>query len=97
MLKPYSANVENMVAPTNASKWRMGFDSAFKGLIEHRETFHNERRNLNRNKTLFATCTHVDKIGSLVGDAEDARHLGCDSVWSAKSHRRYYVLTPECV
>jgi hypothetical protein len=22
-----------MVAPTNASKWRMGFNSAFKGLI----------------------------------------------------------------
>ena len=23
-----------MVAPTNASKWRMAFNSAFKGLIE---------------------------------------------------------------
>ena len=29
---PYPANVENMVAPTNASKWRMGFNSAFEGL-----------------------------------------------------------------
>jgi hypothetical protein len=31
-INPYPANVENMVAPTNASKWRMGFNSAFKGL-----------------------------------------------------------------
>ena len=30
---PYPANVDNMAAPTNASKWRMGFNSAFKGLI----------------------------------------------------------------
>ena len=29
---PYPANVENMVAPTNASKWQIGFNSAFKGL-----------------------------------------------------------------
>jgi hypothetical protein len=28
----YPANVENMVGPTNASKWRMGFNSAFKEL-----------------------------------------------------------------
>ena len=27
-----TANVDNMAAPTNASKWRMGFDLAFKGL-----------------------------------------------------------------
>ncbi len=26
-------NVDNMAAPTNASKWRMGFNSAFKRLI----------------------------------------------------------------
>ena len=32
MINPYPANMENMVAPTNASKWRMGFNSAFKGL-----------------------------------------------------------------
>jgi hypothetical protein len=32
IINPYPANVENMVAPTNASKWRMGFNSAFKGL-----------------------------------------------------------------
>ena len=30
---PYPANVEDIVAPTNASKWRMGFNLAFKGLI----------------------------------------------------------------
>ena len=30
---PYPANVKNMVAPSNASKWRMGFNSAFKGLM----------------------------------------------------------------
>jgi hypothetical protein len=29
---PHPANVDNMAAPTNASKWRMGFNSAFKGL-----------------------------------------------------------------
>ena len=33
IFNPYPANVENMVAPTNASKWRMVFNSAFKGLI----------------------------------------------------------------
>jgi hypothetical protein len=33
-------------------------------------------------------------FGSHVGDVEDSRFLGCDTVWSAKSHRRYYVLTP---
>ena len=32
LLNPYPANVECMVAPTNASKWRMVFNSAFKGL-----------------------------------------------------------------
>ena len=32
-ISPYPANVENIVAPTNAGEWRMGFDSAFKGLI----------------------------------------------------------------
>ena len=31
-INPYPANVGNMVAPTNSSKWRMGFNSAFKGL-----------------------------------------------------------------
>ena len=25
-LNPYPANVDNMAAPTNASKWRMGFN-----------------------------------------------------------------------
>ena len=30
---PSPANVDNMIAPTNASKWRMGFNSAFKGLV----------------------------------------------------------------
>jgi len=29
---PLPANVENMVSPNNASKVRMGFNSAFKGL-----------------------------------------------------------------
>ena len=28
-------------APTNASKWRMGFNSAFKGLIRHGKTVDN--------------------------------------------------------
>ena len=32
-LNSYPANVDNMVAPTNASKWRMGFNSAFTGLM----------------------------------------------------------------
>jgi hypothetical protein len=34
-LKPYPANMENMVSSyqSNASKWQMGFNSAFKGLI----------------------------------------------------------------
>jgi hypothetical protein len=27
---PYPANVDNMVALTNASKWRMGFNSALR-------------------------------------------------------------------
>jgi len=27
---PYPANVENMVSSKNASKWQMGFNSAFK-------------------------------------------------------------------
>jgi len=26
---PYPANVENMVAPNNASRWQMGFNMAF--------------------------------------------------------------------
>ena len=30
---PYPANVENMVSPNNASKWQMGFNLAYKGLI----------------------------------------------------------------
>jgi hypothetical protein len=29
----YHANMVNMGDPTNASKWLMGFNSAFKGLI----------------------------------------------------------------
>jgi hypothetical protein len=29
---PYPANVENMMTSNNASKWQMGFNSAFKGL-----------------------------------------------------------------
>jgi hypothetical protein len=31
-INPYPTNVDNMVARTSASKWRMGFNSAFKGL-----------------------------------------------------------------
>jgi len=31
-------------------------------------------------------------FGSHVGDVEDCRLLGCDTVWSAKSHRRHYVV-----
>jgi hypothetical protein len=31
-INPYLANVENMVNPNNSSKWKMGFNSAFKGL-----------------------------------------------------------------
>jgi hypothetical protein len=38
-VNPYPANVENMVAPTNASKWRMVFNSAFKGLTRGSQTF----------------------------------------------------------
>jgi hypothetical protein len=33
LLNPYPANVENMVISNNTSKWLMGFNSAFKGLI----------------------------------------------------------------
>ena len=33
LINPYPANVDNMRVPTNASKWRMGINSAFKGLI----------------------------------------------------------------
>ena len=40
---PSSANVHNMVAPTNASKWQMGFNSAFKGLKEYRVSCHKFR------------------------------------------------------
>jgi len=29
---PYPANVENMVSSNNASRWQIGFNSAFKGL-----------------------------------------------------------------
>jgi hypothetical protein len=32
-INPYPANVENKVISYNASKWQMGFNSAFKGLI----------------------------------------------------------------
>jgi hypothetical protein len=32
LFNPYPANVDKMVALTSASKWRMGFNSAFKGL-----------------------------------------------------------------
>ena len=31
-ITPYPAYVDNMAAPTNTSKWRMGFNSEFKGL-----------------------------------------------------------------
>ena len=31
-INPYPANVENMVSSYNASRWQMGFNSAFKGL-----------------------------------------------------------------
>ena len=31
-VNPYPANMENMVSFNNASKWQMGFNSAFKGL-----------------------------------------------------------------
>jgi hypothetical protein len=31
-INPYPANMKNMVAPTNTSKWQMGFKSVFKGL-----------------------------------------------------------------
>jgi hypothetical protein len=34
LFNPYPANVDKMVAPAIASKWRMGFNSAFKGLIK---------------------------------------------------------------
>jgi hypothetical protein len=37
VLNPYSANMENMVSSNNASKWLMGFNSAFEGLIKHRD------------------------------------------------------------
>jgi len=33
-LNPYPANVENMASSYNASRWQMGFNSAFKGLME---------------------------------------------------------------
>ena len=32
VINPYPANVENMGASNNASRWQMGFNSAFKGL-----------------------------------------------------------------
>jgi hypothetical protein len=32
-LNPYPANVEKIVAPNNASKQQMGFNSGLKGLI----------------------------------------------------------------
>jgi hypothetical protein len=32
MINPNPANVDKMVAPASASKWQMGFNSAFKGL-----------------------------------------------------------------
>ena len=34
---PYPANVDNMASSTNTSKWRMGFNSAFKGLRYQRD------------------------------------------------------------
>jgi len=35
IFKPYPANVENMMSNNNASRWQMGFNSAFKGLISY--------------------------------------------------------------
>jgi hypothetical protein len=32
LLNLYPANVENMVRTNNASRWQMGFNSAFEGL-----------------------------------------------------------------
>jgi hypothetical protein len=32
---PYPANVDKMVAAASASKWQIGFNSAFKGLKYH--------------------------------------------------------------
>jgi hypothetical protein len=34
-INPSSANVDKMVAPANASKWQMGFNSAFKELNQN--------------------------------------------------------------
>ena len=39
VFNPYPANVENMVAPNNISKWQMGFNSAFKVLKVSTERF----------------------------------------------------------
>jgi len=33
-INPLPANVENMVSSENASRWQMGFNLAFKGLIK---------------------------------------------------------------
>ena len=32
-INPYPANVDNMANSYQSSKWRMGFNSAFKGLM----------------------------------------------------------------
>ena len=37
-LNPYPANVEHMVTPNNASRWQMGFNSAFRGLRTGQDT-----------------------------------------------------------
>ena len=43
---PYPANVDNMATPTNASKWRMGFNSAFKGFKEEHTALQEASRDM---------------------------------------------------
>jgi hypothetical protein len=37
-INPYPAKVENIVSSHNASRWQMGSNSPFKGLIRNLET-----------------------------------------------------------
>ena len=44
IFNPYPANVENKVSYYNASRWQMGFNLAFKGLISSPKlTLHTEK------------------------------------------------------
>ena len=56
---PYPANVDNMVSSTNASKWRMGFNSAFKGLKYFNKQKGNHQSQLNVDKDIVVEIRYI--------------------------------------